>query len=532
MVILNRKDYFNRMDKLIRDSAYVHVTKDPLRGMVAEANKAITKHGPIIEIPRWKMSVPNPKVARLYGLPKTHKPGEKMRPISDNVNTPTYKIAKTIVNEFNKLQQPEGLYVKNTIEFVNKIRNVTLEEDEIMISFDVEALYPSVPINTAITMVRKWLETTNITDDKVNSLTELTEICMKQSQFIFNGKIYKQTEGTTMGNPLSCFVSNVFMSNFEMDLQKRGLLPKIWWRYVDDVFSVVKKQKIDDIIQLLNSQYQSINFTYEIENNNKLNFLDISLIRKDRVVHFDIYRKPSNTSRYITSDSFCPTSHKMAAFHSMIHRMVNIPLPIEHYMKEVETIKEFARMNGYRENIVDKLIRKHQKQKRYKDLTTLKKEKEENGRRVCFNFAPPITNKIADTLHTHNYKVVYNSNNSLGRLLGTTKDKQCEKDKEGIYEITCKKCKMKYIGQTKRNIGIRFKEHISHIKNKHPEKSAVALHAFNANHKNIDDYEVKLVKHVSKHNHLDCWESLYMARNVNSMNIDVAPIESTLFKLT
>lgn len=320
------------------------------------------------------------------------------------------------------------------------------------------------------------------------------------------------------------------MSNFEMDLKRQGLLPRIWWRYVDDIFSIVDGRKIDDIIYLLNNKYNSINFTYEIENNSTLNFLDISLIRKNNRVQFDIYRKPSNTSRYITNDSFCPTSHKLAAFHSMVYRLVNIPLSNECYIKEVNTIKEYATVNGYREDTINKLIKKHTEQKKHKDLTTFKKEKEMN-KRVSFNFSPPITNKIADTLRNHKYDIVYNSNNNLGKILGNSKDKTSQQEKEGIYEITCKKCKMKYIGQTRRNIGIRFKEHLSHIKNKHPEKSAIALHALSNNHGNIEDYEMKLLKHVQKQNQLDCWESLYMARNENSMNIDEAPIISSLFRL-
>lgn len=324
------------------------------------------------------------------------------------------------------------------------------------------------------------------------------------------------------------------MSHLEMDLRKQGLLPKIWWRYVDDVFSVIKRDEVDDLIHLLNNRYTSINFTYEIENNKTLHFLDLSLIRKDNGIEFDIYRKPSNTSRYITSDSFCPTSHKLAAFHSMVYRLINIPLSIQNYKKEIETIKEYARINGYKESIIDKLVQKHEKQKRNKELTTFKKENSSNMKRVCFNYAPPLTNKISNILYKHKYDTVYNGNKNLKGILGNNKDKIIENDKEGIYEITCKcnNCEMKYIGQTRRNIGTRFKEHMSHIRNNHPEKSAVASHAFSKNHSKIDDYDLKLLKYVPKQNQLDCWESLHMHKNLNSMNIDNAPIKSSLFNFS
>jgi hypothetical protein len=38
--------------------------------------------------------------------------------------------------------------------------------------------------------------------------------------------------------------------------------------------------------------------------------------------------------------------HKMAAFHSMLHRAFNLPLSRENFKKEVAYIKETARLNG------------------------------------------------------------------------------------------------------------------------------------------------------------------------------------------
>ena len=45
----------------------------------------------------------NPVVPRLYGLPKIHKPGNKMRPIVNNINAPTYKLLKWLTSKFHAL---------------------------------------------------------------------------------------------------------------------------------------------------------------------------------------------------------------------------------------------------------------------------------------------------------------------------------------------------------------------------------------------------------------------------------------------
>jgi hypothetical protein len=78
-----------------------------------------------------------------------------------------------------------------------------------------------------------------------------------------------------MGNPLSPIIANIFMSHFEIDLTESNSLPRIWYHYVDDIFSVMKKAVFD----LLNSQYQTIKFTFEEEQHEKLPFLDVCIER-------------------------------------------------------------------------------------------------------------------------------------------------------------------------------------------------------------------------------------------------------------
>ena len=48
----------------------------------------------------------------------------------------------------------------------------------------------------------------------------------------------------------------------------------------------------------------------------------------------------------------------------------------------------------------------------------------------------------------------------------------------GVYKLDCD-CGLSYIIQTKRNIGVWVKEHISDIKNGHVSKSAVCEHTVN-----------------------------------------------------
>ena len=60
--------------------------------------------------------------------------------------------------------QDENNNAKNSTTFSNYIRNVPIEDDEIMVSFDVTSLYTNIPI----------IDTLNIIKDYVNNDDQFT----------------------------------------------------------------------------------------------------------------------------------------------------------------------------------------------------------------------------------------------------------------------------------------------------------------------------------------------------------------------
>jgi hypothetical protein len=82
-------------------------------------------------------------------------------------------------------------------------------------------------------------------------------------------------------------------------------------------------------------------------------FLDIEIKRVDNNLEFNVFRKPTAVARYITSDSHHCIQHKMAAFNSMIDRMLKFPMNISNQQDELKIIKNIARINRYDEKFVD-----------------------------------------------------------------------------------------------------------------------------------------------------------------------------------
>jgi hypothetical protein len=288
--------------------------------------------------------------------------------------------------------------VKNNINLIEKLSNNKIKENEILISFDVVALFPSIPIEITIGFLKEWLNELKIEDNKIKELINLTKLCMSQNVFQFNEKFYEQSTGTAMGNPLSPFLAEVFMSRFETENKKMlNNFPKTWLRYVDDIFAIVDKDfNIEDFLENLNCQYSSIKFTSEKEVEGRLPFLDLYIKRSNDKLEFEIYRKKTHTYRYIKNTSNHCWQHKMAAWNSMVYRLVNIPMNKIDFEKEKQLIINIANFNGFDKEMILKLIKKQEWRKNIRNISTLEQNNSKNNnKRAAIIFIPHISNKIS-----------------------------------------------------------------------------------------------------------------------------------------
>jgi hypothetical protein len=101
--------------------------------------------------------------------------------------------------------------------------------------------------------------------------------------FICDSKLYLQNEGLAMGLPSSAFFSEIYLKHHENKvihiLNKHQVLVYLLF-YLDDVFGNYDKKisDINNILQDLNIS-QTLLFSLEHEQNNNINFLDITIIR-------------------------------------------------------------------------------------------------------------------------------------------------------------------------------------------------------------------------------------------------------------
>ena len=89
-----------------------------------------------------------------------------------------------------------------------------------------------------------------------------------------------QCDDVAMGSPLRSLQANIFMTSLEEDLipTLKSYLYNLK-RYVDDMHPYIDPTNVEFILNKLNNYHPNINFTFELEKNNEINFLDVLIKR-------------------------------------------------------------------------------------------------------------------------------------------------------------------------------------------------------------------------------------------------------------
>lgn len=434
----------------------------------------------------------NPQAPKLYGLIKLHKINHPIRPVVSFISSPVatlaQKLNKILINNINFSPK---FTLKNSYDLIEKTKNIKLPNNSKFVSFDVTNLFTKVPVKETIDIIKNLLTQKTVNPVVASEILNLLEICISKNYFIFNNKLYNQTDGLAMGNPLSPLLADIFMDNLENKISKLNNFKNClyWFRYVDDIliaFTGTDRQ-LNKFFKEVNNIHPQIKFTMEVETDKCINFLDLTIKNCSNKHDFSIYRKNTQSDTTIHASSFHPLAQKLAAYKSMIHRLVSIPMNNNNYNKELNIIYQIAINNGFKAQTITNIL--NQKQKQILINKIFPKNKDNQKTFVSLTFTTNKVNLIAKEFKKLNVNVAFKTNNSLGKFIKNNKDKIKKEDKSGVYKINCGTCNNYYIGQTGRSFKQRLNEHKKSFNNK-DTKSNYANHLINERHSFGKNFEI------------------------------------------
>ena len=165
------------------------------------------------------------------------------------------------------------------------------------------------------------------------------------------------------------------------------------------------------------------------------------VIQKDGSLGHKVFRKPTDTVRYLHYNSFHHPSIKNSVCKTLINRAKTI-YEVDNIEGELEHLRSVLKMNGYPKKFIDNAMITQQHVR----------EKPEYQSSVSLPYNASASHKIERILKEAGIKVYHSSDDKLFRSLCTH-----EFQKPSVYRIQCE-CRLVYIGETGRNLLFCLKE--------------------------------------------------------------------------
>ena len=138
IVVMDREDYHDKAKALLEDQGtYKALKTDPtgrLKSKMINLLKKIKLEGGIDDILYKKLYPTGAVTPKFYGLPKIHKDGIPLRPIVSSRGSISYEVAKELARILRPLVGSSPHHIKNTGDFIQQIKEVKLQADEIITS--------------------------------------------------------------------------------------------------------------------------------------------------------------------------------------------------------------------------------------------------------------------------------------------------------------------------------------------------------------------------------------------------------------
>ena len=275
-------------------------------------------------------------------------------------------------------------YIQDTPDFIRKVeelnKKICLPQNALIVTLDVMALFTNIPQTEGTQSTETALNKRIDQNIPTEYIVSMLKIILKNNIFEFNGELYSQEEGTSMGPKHSPHYADVFMADV-IDPKIKYISEKyeehgidFMKRFLDDILKIFvgTTKKLHMFFDEINKMHPSIKFTMSHTTNSLedistkcacpikdiIAFLDTSLQIVDGKIILDLYKKETDRNMYLLSSSCHPP-----------HQHDNIPCSLAMRIKRICTypetrdtrfgeLKQYLLDQDYNPKMVDSAIAK------------------------------------------------------------------------------------------------------------------------------------------------------------------------------
>ena len=360
-ILMRRSEYIRDMEELLGNVENFEVLdQDPLNKLKSSSFRMVDnwrKKGLLGKDTRWRdIDTTNTVLARCYGLRKIQKEKYSLRLVVWTINTPTRFLEKNFNMILKNSLSKSNYTFKNSWEFQKIIVTKTIPDGHVMISLDVLAMFPNILLDLVKKAVsNRWIKVKSHTKlDKKEFLKGL-DFIMNSTKFKFSGKFYKQKFGTPIGSVIAPILTEIVMEDLEKTVFERlEFVVPFYFRYVDDTLLCIPLDKLQRVIDTFNDYRPRVQFTHEMERNNRISFFDLGIIKLDNgKIVSNWYRKSTYSGRMLNFISYHPFQNKIAIIKNLVDRAVCFSHESFHSENQ-EVVRKILFFNHYSQDLIEK----------------------------------------------------------------------------------------------------------------------------------------------------------------------------------
>lgn len=282
---------------------------------------------------------------QFYILPKIHKtrhswPYPNMpegRPIISDCGSESYRIAKYINSFIRPISMQHPAFIRDTYDFIDKIKNIKIPTNSFLVTGDVTALYTNMAFDRVMEEVKKAFTLHPLPRRPDDYLLKLLDLTMRRNDFQFNGKTYLQVCGMAMGKTYAPALADLYMTYFDEKAHELSTLLDTYYRFLDDIFFIWigSEDTLISFQERLNTIIPGIKITLNWSRES-VNFLDTTIYRYSTQDHHHtlrtrVYFKDTDTHQLLHKNSFHPNHTYKGVLKSQLIRFKRISSTKEDY---------------------------------------------------------------------------------------------------------------------------------------------------------------------------------------------------------